>query len=265
MSGLTLSAIYRYPVKSLRGECFDEFVADRRGLLHDRHWMVVDAAGRFLTQRQQSRMALIDTHVDAAGHLHLAATGMPPLTIAASAGGRSEVVVWSDRVSADGVGADADAWLSEFLGCDCRLVVQPDDVRRSVDPAYARQDDEVGFADGFPFLLISKASLDGLNARLAEAVPMLRFRPNLVVTGCDAHAEDGWRRIRIGDMSFRVAKPCSRCVIPTVDIETGERGAEPMRTLLSYRRRDNKVFFGQNLIHDGPGRLRVGMRVEVVE
>lgn len=265
MSVLSLAAIYRFPVKSLRGGAFDELSIDARGLVHDRHWMVVDEDGRFLTQRQLSRMALIDTLVDEAGVLHLAAPGMPALAVAAAMPTRRSVVVWDDRVEAAVVDPAADRWLSTFLGRECRLVEQPADVQRRVNPDYARADDEVGFADGFPFLLISQASLDALNARLAVPVPMLRFRPNLVVSGCEAHAEDSWRRIRIGDITFRVAKPCSRCVIPTVDIDTGERGQEPMRTLLGYRRRDNKVYFGQNLLHDAVGHLRVGMPVEVLE
>ena len=136
---------------------------------------------------------------------------------------------------------------------------------RAVDPDYARPADQVGFADGFPFLLISQASLDHLNRRLAAPLPMLRFRPNLVVSGCEPYAEDGWRHLRIGDLEFRVAKPCSRCIIPTIDPTTAQRSAEPLRTLRGYRRRDNKVYFGQNLIHDALGRLEVGMPVEVLE
>jgi hypothetical protein len=190
---------------------------------------------------------------------------MPDLAIDPAAEGRMEVVVWGDAVQASPAGADADAWLSGFLGLPCRLVCFPDDAVRSVDPGFARPSDQVGFADGFPFLLISQASLDDLNGRVDEAVSMLRFRPNLVVDGCDAYAEDDWRRIRIGDIEFRVAKPCSRCVIPTIDPATGLRGQEPLRTLMSYRRRDNKVYFGQNLIHDGFGRLAVGMPLEVLE
>mgnify|MGYP001828911861 CR=1 FL=1 len=136
---------------------------------------------------------------------------------------------------------------------------------RRVDPAFSRATDQVGFADGFPFLLISQASLDDLNRRLAQPVAMLRFRPNLVVAGCEAFAEDGWRRIRVGELEFRVAKPCSRCIIPTIDPSTGQRGVEPLRTLNSYRRRGNKVYFGQNLVHESAGRLAVGMPVEVLE
>lgn len=264
MTAVILQALYRYPVKSLRGQEFRSLPVDARGFAADRRWMVVDAGGRFLTQRQQARMALVDTRVDD-GVLHLAAPGMSPLTVAAAGGARMTVQVWQDSLEAAPVGDAADRWLSEFLGRDCHLVQLPDEVRRPVDPDYATAGEQVGFADGFPFLLISQASLDDLNARLDTPVPMLRFRPNLVVGGCGPFAEDGWRRIRIGDLSFRVAKPCSRCVIPTVDIDTGERGREPLATLIRYRRRDNKVYFGQNLLHDGPGHLEVGMRVEIIE
>lgn len=265
MAALTLQSIYRYPVKSLRGEAFRSLDVGPRGFVFDRRWMVVDADARFLTQRQQSRMALIDAHVDDVGGLHLDAPGMPPLSVPPAGTERLAVQVWNDRVDAAPVGDAVDAWLSRFIGQACRLVELPDDVRRPVDPDYAGDDDQVGFADGYPFLLISQASLDDLNARLDSPVPMLRFRPNLVVAGCDAFAEDGWRRIRIGELTLRVAKPCSRCVIPTVDIDSGERGREPLQTLMRYRRRDNKVYFGQNLIHDGSGQLVCGMPVEVID
>lgn len=265
MADLRLTALYRYPVKSLRGERFDALEVGARGLLFDRHWMVVDAQGRFLTQRQQARMSLIGAHVGEHGDLRLTAGGMPEIRVSAGDAGRLGVVVWGDSVEAVAVSRAADAWLSGFLGLDCRLVEFPAEVRRQVDPVYAAPHDQVGFADGFPFLLISQASLDDLNARLEEPVPMLRFRPNLVVSGCAPYAEDGWRRIRIGGLTFRVAKPCSRCIIPTIDPQTARRGSEPLRTLMSYRRRDNKVYFGQNLIHDSGGRLEAGMPVEVLE
>lgn len=265
MTVLTLGALYRYPVKSLRGEAFDALEVGRTGLCGDRQWMLVDREGRFVTQRQQPRMALVTTRLAGDGTLHLAAPGMPDLTVVDSGAARTQVLLWNDRLEAVLAGAEAHAWLSEFLALDCRLVRFAEDVSRAVDPAYAGAGDQVGFADGFPFLLISQASLDDLNARLEQPVPMLRFRPNLVVDGCAPYAEDGWRRIRIGDVSLRVAKPCSRCIIPTIDPATGERGQEPLRTLRGYRRRDNKVYFGQNLVHDGTGRLAVGMPVEILE
>lgn len=265
MPGVTLKALYRFPVKSLRGIAETVLPIGPRGPLFDRHWMVVAPDGRFLTQRQLPRMALVDVQLDDQGRVQLAAPGMAALTVAEHGAERFAVTVWNDTLDGLAVDPAADAWLSGFLGQPCRLVRLPDDARRAVDPAYAAPDDQVGFADGFPLLLISQASLDHLNERLAEPVPMLRFRPNLVVEGCAAHAEDQWRRIRIGGLTFRVVKPCSRCPIPTVDIATGERGVEPLRTLMTYRRRDNRVYFGQNLLHDGVGELRVGMPVEVLE
>jgi uncharacterized protein YcbX len=137
---------------------------------------------------------------------------------------------------------------------------------RRLDLDYARPQDQTGFADGFPFLLISEASLADLNRRIGRTLPMQRFRPNLVVRGCAPYAEDHWRRIRIGGVGFRLVKPCSRCIIPSIDPATGERdGSEPLATLSRYRQTGNKVYFGQNLIHDGPGRLAVGDRVVVLE
>ena len=265
MSGLTLGALYRYPVKSLGGEAFEALEVLARGLAYDRHWMVVDQQGEFLSQRKLPRMSLIAASVDAAGILRLNTPGMPELALSACAGGPLDVVVWGDSVRAEAAGPRADGWLSRFLGVPCRLVCFAQDSVRRVDPAFSRATDQVGFADGFPFLLISQASLDDLNRRLAHPVAMLRFRPNLVVAGCEAFAEDGWRRIRVGELEFRVAKPCSRCIIPTIDPSTGQRGVEPLRTLNSYRRRGNKVYFGQNLVHESAGRLAVGMPVEVLE
>lgn len=265
MPELKLSGLYRYPVKSLRGEAFDALEVTPRGFARDREWMLVDENGRFLTQRQQPRMSLIDARVVDGDRLHLQAPGVPALRVEPGPVERIEVMVWGDRVRAALAGPGPAAWFSEFLETPCRLVHFPDDCRRSVDPDYAAADDEVGFADGFPFLLISQASLDDLNARLQASVPMRRFRPNLVISGCDPYAEDGWRRIRIGDIGFRVAKPCSRCIIPTIDPDTGERSPEPLRTLMGYRKRENKVYFGQNLIPDGVGRLAAGMPVEVIE
>lgn len=265
MAGLTLSALYRYPVKSLGGEQFESLDVHATGFGFDRRWMVVDSRGRFLTQREQPRMALIKARVDEKGVLWLRASGYPEIAAGRQRGDRLEVVVWGDRVQAATASPEVDTWLSGFLSVPCRLVCLPDDVFRPVDPAYADPADQVGFADGFPFLLISQASLDDLNARLEHPVPMLRFRPNLVVEGCEPYAEDNWRRIRIGELDFRVAKPCARCIIPTIDPATALRGKEPLRTLMGYRRRGNQVFFGQNLIHDRVGRLELGMAIEVLE
>lgn len=264
---LQLSQIWRYPVKSLRGESLDLAAVEARGIQFDRHWMLVDKQGVFLSQRQLPRMVLIKAHVEK-GCLSLSAPGLPDLQI--SAAGRElasvRVKIWRDECEAQPSGAEADAWFSEFLEQECRLVYLPSGSMRQVDQDYARRDDQVGFADGFPFLLISQASLDDLNQRLPDPLPMERFRPNLVISGCDAYAEDSWRRIRIGELILRVVKPCSRCIIPTIDPVTGRRqGDEPLKTLLQYRKQGNKVMFGQNLLHDGLGSLSQGMPVEVLE
>lgn len=266
MSDILLSELHFYPVKSLRGVKLQRAPVDRRGIRRDRHWMVVDESGRFLTQRQESRMALIGTRLIPGG-LRLCAPGMADLELPFEEGSGEplQVQVWEDLCQARAAGPAADQWLGRFLGRPCRLVYLPEESRRPVDPAFATPQDQTGFSDGFPFLLISQASLDDLNARLSRPVPMRRFRPNLVVQGCAPYAEDRWRRIRIGAVEFRVVKPCSRCAIPTIDIDTGERGQEPLRTLGQYRRRDNKVYFGQNLLHDGTGVLETGLRVEVLE
>lgn len=262
---MKLTGLYRYPVKSLRGEELTRMIVSVRGADRDRHWMVVNEEGRFLTQRELPRMVLIRPTV-LNGGLKLSAPGMPELEVAPESWERLEVRVWNDRCLARVMSDDADHWLSRFLGVPCRLVYLPDEEHRVVDPGYGQPQDEVGFTDGFPFLLISQASLDDLNRRMGKALPMERFRPNLVVEGCEPYAEDRWKRIRIGDLSFRVVKPCSRCVIPTVNPDTGEReGNEPLKTLMTYRKQGNQVFFGQNLIHDGEGELEVGMPVEVIE
>ena len=173
--------------------------------------------------------------------------------------------IWDENCKAQRCGEAADAWLSEFLELPCRLVFMPDSLARKVDPTYASESDLTAFSDGFPLLLLSEASLAELNGRLDVPVAMQRFRPNLVVTGCGAFAEDGWKWLRIGEMTLRVVKPCSRCIITTIDPATAERGEEPLQTLSEYRRQGNKVYFGQNLLHDGTGQLAVGMRVEVLE
>ncbi|WP_456418273.1 MOSC domain-containing protein [Thiolapillus sp.] len=262
---IVLSGLYRYPVKSLRGERLASMQVDARGLLYDRHWMLVDEEGRFLTQRELPRMALVRPRIEESG-LVLGAPGMPDLQLQADSGEALQVQIWRDLCTARVMSRRADQWLSKFLDTPCRLVYLPQEQVRRVDQDYAQREDQVGFADGFPFLLISRASLEDLNRRMGRSLPMERFRPNLVVEGCEAYAEDGWKRIRIGDLEFRVVKPCSRCAIPTVDPETGERrGKEPLKTLATYRKQGNNVYFGQNLIHDAQGRLQTGLPVEVLE
>lgn len=266
MGDVVVTNLFVYPLKSAHGIELAEAELDAFGVRYDRRWMVIDDRGRMITQREEPRMALVETRLEA-DRLVLAAPRLASLALPLDPvpGPRRRVSIWRDEVEAEDAGVEAAVWITEYLGRDARLVRMPDDAFRPVDPAYAVNADRVSFADGYPFLLISGEALDELNARLDVPLPMNRFRPNLVVRGAGAHAEDGWRRIRIGTIDFHVVKPCARCVITTTDQATGERGKEPLRTLATYRKVDGKVLFGQNLIHAGTGRVRVGDEVEVVE
>jgi len=267
----TVSAINLFPLKSGAPLPQQQATVEPRGLHGDRRWMVVDADGRFVTGRELSRLTLVRA-TPAADALLLQAPGMPDLHVEAprADGIRLDTAVWGAQVTPLFAADAAHAWLSNFIGVDLRLVHMDDACTRRVkakyDGRYGRDEDVVSLADAFPLLLISQAALDQLNAKLAQPVPMLRFRPNLVVAGTAPHAEDGWQRIRIGAIEFEVVKACVRCVFTTVDFECGERdpSGEPLRTLITYRRTPDGVTFGQNLIPRGSGVLRVGDAVEVL-
>jgi len=268
---VTLAGLHIYPVKGCRGLAPPTAWAGARGLAGDRRWMVVDGTGRFVSQRTRPRLAVVAPE-PTAGALVLRAPGRAALVVPLGAdGGPAEggaagaVTVWRDTVAARDAGAAAADWFGGLLGEAARLVFMPDEARRAVDPDYAAPDDIVSFADGFPWLLISEGSLADLNARLPRPLPMSRFRPNLVVSGCAPYAEDAWRRLRIGEAVFRVVKPCARCSVTTIDQETGEPdGPEPLRTLAGYRRVGDGLMFGQNLLAERGGELRVGAAVEIV-
>lgn len=261
-----LTALYRYPLKSAAAQACDAIEVTPRGLSHDRRWMVVDMSGRALTGREIGRLVLLRAHADG-DVLVLDASGTSIRAIPQHAAPRLRVTVWGSAVDAIAADASADAWIGRLLDRPARLAFMDAGAQRPIDPAYASAGDEVSFADGFPMLLISQAALDALNARLATPVTMQRFRPNLVVAGSEPHAEDRWRRIRIGAVEFDVVKACTRCVFTTVDPASGERdpSGEPLRTLVGYRRGPDGVTFGQNLIPRGVGTVRVGDPVDVLE
>lgn len=263
---MKVSALYFYPVKSLRGIPLQQMDIDRTGASMDRRWMLVDENDRFITQRTHARMALVDTALSDEA-LEIRAPGMPALhvsrTLPAAAPVR-EVQVWRDRCDAVDAGDEAAEWFGAYLGGRYRLVFMPDETRREMDLAFSQPGDTVSFVDSCPFLLISTASLDDLNARLVSPVPMIRFRPSIVVDGCSAYAEDGWQRIRIGDLEFRIAKSCSRCNVPMIDVETAQSSPEPIRTLATYRRSSGKILFGRKFIHESHGQIRVGDPVELL-
>ena len=270
-----LSALYVYPVKSCRGVALDEAVLDECGLLHDRQFLIVDAQDRFLTQRSTPGLAhILTTPESAALQLSHAATGSLRVPWQMPDAPTRSVTVWRDTVLAYDAGDDAACWLSDTLGQPCRLVSMGERSHREVPdtrlPAARRavtsDPAPVAFPDAFPLLVLSEESLADLNRRLdePEPLPIDRFRPNLVLTGCaEPYAEDTWPTYRIGDARFFSAGPCKRCIITTIDQQTLHRGQEPLRMLASYRRTAaGEVAFGQNVIHASPGvRLRVGDEV----
>lgn len=266
----TVTDIYIYPVKSCRGIRLTAAQLDTWGLQYDRNWMIVTPAGKFLTQRDLPQLALIATAIEA-DHLYIEAPHQPalhlplvPQTDAIEAAAELRVEVWRDRCRAIDQGDAAAAWLSQFLATDCRLVRIGEAYDRPVKSMQPSA--QVSFADAYPLLLISEASLADLNQRLPQSLPMNRFRPNLVVAGCDPYAEDGWQQIRVNQTILEVVKPCERCVITTTDQQTAIRDAakEPLKTLATYRRLKGGVIFGQNLVHHNAGEIRVGDRVEVL-
>lgn len=259
-----LSAIHIYPVKSLGTVSPQQATVTTRGLANDRRFMVVDSDGEFFTQREISRMATVWVDLED-GRVTLSAPDVDAVTFDAEPVEQPSrmVHVWSSHVPAHAVSDEADVWLSSFLGTAAQLVYMPESSERKIKADYSPGGEVVSFADGFPLLIASEASLADLNARIVQnggnAIPMNRFRPNLVVSGCEAFAEDRLGEVRVGEAVFRAAKPCVRCQVTTTDQATGEiRGPEPLRTLATYRDSPDGVMFGMNLIPVKAGTVRVG-------
>lgn len=265
---MTLSEIWVYPVKSLGGVRLAKAFTEERGLQYDRRWMIIDEENVFITQRVHQKMALIDVALLDDGLKISLRTNPDDFAIVPyqpETASPVTVKVWDDIAEAVTVSDEADAWLSRQLGLRLRLVMMPHSTERKADPRYARHDENVSFADGFPYLVISQASLDDLNSRLAEPIEMRRFRPNFVISGTEPFAEDQWKQITIGDLRFEIVKPCARCVLTTINPETAEKGPEPLKTLATYRRNGNKILFGQNVTARDTGEIKVGDQLVVQE
>ncbi|MET9254042.1 MOSC N-terminal beta barrel domain-containing protein [Streptomyces sp. NPDC003717] len=280
MGNTRLLSIHVHPVKALTGLAPGEAVVEPWGLAGDRRWMLVDAWGKVVTQRQQPRLTLAAAELVPGGGVRLSAPGLEPLTVApprpAGSGPAATVPVQIFRDKLEAVPAEdpaAHAWCSAHVGADVRLVYLDEPAtRRAVDPEFALPGETVTFADGYPLLLTSTASLEALNSLIAHGphaaegpLPMDRFRPNLVVTGSEAWAEDGWTRLAVGEAVFRVAKPCGRCVVTTTDQVTATRGKEPLYSLGRHRLIEGRLVFGQNLVPVAAGTVRVGDPVRVLE
>jgi uncharacterized protein len=268
MSWLTLSGLWIYPVKSLGSIALQSGEVEEQGLKFDRRWMVVDEAGQFLTQRQHPRMAALRASIGES--LEIVAPSGETLRLPLQpTGPRAQVRVWRDDVAAVDCGDEAARFLSEALQAPCRLVGMTGESHRPIDTRFALNGEITSFADGFPFLIAGQSSLDDLNDRLLEkgedSIAIERFRPNFLFKGGGAYDEDNWRVFRIGDVEFEVVKPCARCVITTLDQQSGEkRGNEPLQTLGTYRRMNGGVCFAQNVLARTFGTVRVGDEVQAL-
>ena len=265
---LQVSGLFIYPIKSLGGIAVDSALLTDRGFEHDRRWMLIDKDNRFLTQRVLPGMALLQVKLTATGlqvyHKNHPAESIDiPFITTSSA--PVEVVVWDDSCRAQHVDPRLDAWFSRMLSVDCRLVYMPDHSHRPVDTRYATHGEITSLSDGFPVLMIGQASLDDLNGRLAQPLPMNRFRPNIVFSGGHPYEEDELAHFTIGNTDFYAVKPCARCVMTTIDQDKALAAKEPLRTLAAYRNRDNKIFFGQNILYKGGGAVTIGDKVAVIE
>jgi len=265
---MKLSEINIYPVKSLSGVSVKSAEIDAYGLQYDRKWMLIDEHNKFLSQRSFPKMAMLKTALSD-NNLIISSNQLPvgEVQIPLDPFKYEQIIkvdIWDDRVDAWRLSNAYDQWFSNALQTNCRLVYMPSSSKRLVDTRYAKKEEIVGFADGFPFMLIGEASLQDLNNRLSTPVPMARFRPNLVVEGSSPYDEDQWHIINIGNNRFEVAKPCSRCTVTTIDIETATPGREPLKTLATYRTFGKKVMFGQNLLCQFGGGINVGDELNVL-
>lgn len=265
MGKKVVSEIWIYPVKSMGGIALTSARVLRKGIEHDRRWMLIDQDNTFLTQRAHAAMALFKCVpvTDGLSITHGKESIPLPFTYLNSP---IQATVWDDTVLVHEVSKELSQWVSVRLGIECRLVSFPEENSRPVDPRYAINDEQVSLSDGYPLLVIGQSSLDDINKRLKEAVPMNRFRPNIVFTGGEPFEEDGWSAFHIQDTVLTGVKPCARCVMTTVDQETAMKGKEPLATLATFRRKENnKIYVGQNLLVAKEGTINIGDEINFEE
>ncbi len=264
---LQISGLYIYPIKSLPGIAVNEARVTEKGFEFDRRWMLVDENNLFISQREAPQMTQLLVAIENDGlHIKHKLKGNSitiPFDIPSSAE-TGTVTIWDDICEARYVSSEVDEWFTAMLEINCRLVYMPDDSMRIVDQRYATGDMVTSFADAYPFMIVGQASLDDLNSRLAEPLPMDRFRPNIVFTGGEPFEEDLLADFTIRNIHFYGVKLCARCIITTIDQNSGAKGKEPLKTLASFRAKNNKIYFGQNLVHKGDGVIGVGDQLHAI-
>lgn len=266
---MKIESLHIYPVKGLRGIDMKTSVLELRGLAHDRRWMLVDAQGKFMSQREQPRMALLNADIVPEGLRLSDGANAITVTTPGQQAERLAVTLWKQSIEGYLAAREVNDWLSQFLGQPCRLVYQGG-LPRQVSRDYAPEDTHASYADGFPLLITNTASLDDLNRRMGKTIPMNRFRPSITVSGARPWAEDRWKKLRVANVTLDIVKPCLRCIVTTTDQQSGFRdGNEPLATLKAFRLLRQPgltgVVFGQNAIPLKEGVLSVGDAVEVVE
>jgi uncharacterized protein len=267
VSKMILTQIWIYPVKSLGGYRVKTATVAQKGLQYDRRWMLVDEFGNFMTQRMFPQMALFKISGEVVGKeiIFIVTKDKDSIELPGYFDTKEVIQskVWDDDVIVNEVSNTHSDWFSHHLGMKCRLVYFPEDRPRPVDPRYEVNKENVSLADGYPYLIIGEKSLEDLNSKMELPVPMDRFRPNMVFSGGLPYEEDKWRDFTIGNNRFMGTKPCSRCVLTTINQETAEKGKEPLRTLAKYRKWDNKIFFGQNVIAVDHGTINEGDEIQL--
>jgi uncharacterized protein YcbX len=263
---LTLSEIFIYPIKSLGEISVDSAIAEERGLKYDRRYLLVDENDMFMTQRDFPQLAFLKLSFGEHGFKVLNTQNNSHILIPFESDSKENisVTIWDDVCKAVKLSNDLDDWFSDAINKKCSLVYMPDDEKRIVEKKYINNEHLVSFADAYPYLIIGQSSLDDLNARLENPIPINRFRTNFVFSGGKPFEEDNWKDFRIGDVNFKAVKPCARCVITTTNQDTAERSSEPLKTLSSYRKFDNKVMFGMNVVCFNNGHVSVGDKIYLV-
>ena len=262
---ISIKSLHIYPIKSLGGIELNSSPVERRGLQYDRRWMLIETSGRFISQRENPKLALIEPDIEGNNMLLQDKSGlMEPLSFSLSepTSEAKKVTIWDDECWAKPLENRVNLWFSKFMNRPVELVYMHEASERIADQRYAHKaDDIVSFADGYPILVISQKSLDLLSEKLGFDIPMNRFRPNIVLEGLAPNEEDTLAEIVINDLKLFGVKPCARCVMTTIDQQTGEQGKEPLRTLNTYRKLENKILFGENFIPDTTGIIGVGDEV----
>jgi uncharacterized protein YcbX len=265
---LQVSHLFIYPIKSLGGIEKQSVEITATGFKHDRRWMLVDENNVFLTQRTHPQMALLQVGENSNGIFvfhkqHPLQSIIIPFAMEYRK--KVSVRVWEDVCTALEAEEEINGWFSDMLQFNCKLVYMPGDTRRMVDKKYAANNEITSFSDAYPILIIGQSSLDHLNKKLVEALPMNRFRPNIVFSGGHAHIEDEMAAFSIEGIKFLGVKPCSRCVMTTIDQQTAIGGKEPLRTLAAYRMKNNKIYFGQNVLQQQQGEIKIADEIKIIK